>query len=270
MFARIAAGLVGLCLVLPVLIWGGPYGASGLIGLVLLISLDEYVRMAVPDSLTRGRALLLPLGLGVMMLIALGPAGAVLPALGLCFVVVTTVAMLSNPDVPAAAREAGLLGFGLLWVPPMLGMLAQIRQSPEGLALVFLLLACTWLGDTGAYFAGRAFGKTPLLPRISPKKTVEGFLGGVVLSVAGGAVVKVVGGLSFGWVEVLLLAAALDLAGVVGDLVQSMFKRWFGVKDSGTIMPGHGGLLDRIDSLLFSAPLLAAWLFLRAWAFEAG
>jgi phosphatidate cytidylyltransferase len=129
---------------------------------------------------------------------------------------------------------------------------------------MFLLFASTWLGDTGAYFAGRSFGRTPFFPRISPSKTVEGFLGGVALAVVGGAVVHVVGRPDLPILATLFLAFVLDLAGVAGDLAESMLKRAFGVKDSGWIMPGHGGILDRIDSLLFTAPVLWAVVELRS------
>jgi phosphatidate cytidylyltransferase len=171
------------------------------------------------------------------------------------------VPMFREEDVARAADRAIRYGFGLVYVPVLMAPLALIRGEEHGLALIFLVLASTWLGDTGAYFAGRFFGKTPLFPRVSPKKTVEGVVGGLVLSMIGACVVKYVGDLPFSWVGVAVLGGVLDLAGVVGDLAESMLKRAFGVKDSGWIMPGHGGILDRIDSLLFSAPLL--WLVLQ-------
>ena len=106
---------------------------------------------------------------------------------------------------------------------------------------------------------GRAFGKHKLFERISPKKTWEGAIGGLVFSVAFGGLVKFLALPEVPWVHALVVAALIDIAGVLGDLVESMFKRSFGVKDSGRIMPGHGGILDRIDSLLFSAPV--AWAY---------
>lgn len=121
----------------------------------------------------------------------------------------------------------------------------------------------TWLGDTGAYFAGRFAGKTPLFPRVSPKKTREGVVGGVFASVIGACIVKQVGGVDIGWGPLVALAVVLDLAGVVGDLAESLLKRAWGVKDSGWIMPGHGGILDRVDALLFTAPLLWGFVLLR-------
>lgn len=98
---------------------------------------------------------------------------------------------------------------------------------------------------------------------MSPNKTVEGAIGGLVASALGGFAFAQVGGLPFGVVEAILLTMVLDVAGVVGDLAESLLKRAWGVKDSGWIMPGHGGILDRVDSLLFTAPLLWLWLQLR-------
>ena len=148
---------------------------------------------------------------------------------------------------------------GLVYLPVLLGFIVWIRRFDDGVGWIFLLLAATWMGDTGAYFAGRAFGKHKLFERISPKKTWEGAIGGLVFSVAFGGLVKFLALPEVPWVHALVVAALIDIAGVLGDLVESMFKRSFGVKDSGRIMPGHGGILDRIDSLLFSAPV--AWAY---------
>ena len=172
--------------------------------------------------------------------------------------------MFARAQVEQGARDAVHLGFGYAYVPMMMAPLALLRQEPDGLGLIFFLLASTWLGDTGAYFAGRAFGKTPLFPRVSPKKTVEGVVGGLLLAVAGAGGFKWLLGVQLSWPVALGAAAVLDVAGVVGDLSESMLKRAFGVKDSGTIMPGHGGILDRIDSLLFTAPLL--WVIVEGRA----
>ena len=117
-----------------------------------------------------------------------------------------------------------------------------------------------------AYFAGRAFGRRKLYPLVSPKKTWEGFFGGLAGSVIGLLIVRLVG-LSWQWTDLtpfdcVVLGVVLGSAAVAGDLSESLMKRAYGVKDSGWIMPGHGGLLDRIDSVLFVAPLLVGYLHL--------
>jgi phosphatidate cytidylyltransferase len=124
--------------------------------------------------------------------------------------------------------------------------------NPRGLAWFLVVLCTTWLCDTGQYLAGRTLGKHPLSPRISPKKTVEGFLGGLVLAAGAGALAVSVFGLDVNPLYGAGLGAALAVVAIAGDLSESLFKRQAGVKDSGDFIPGHGGMLDRIDSLLFT------------------
>lgn len=259
---RLVAGLVGLLLVLPALIWGGLVGTSVVVALALLIGLDEYAGMAAPTRRGRARALLVVGGLAMHLAFAHFPDWT-LPAVALAILLAMSWPMFAEPEVGEAAEQTVRLGFGMVYVPVLLAPLVRIRADADGLGLVFLLLAVTWLGDTGAYFAGRFAGRTPLFPRVSPKKTVEGVVGGAALSLVGALVVQAIAGTRLSWVEVVVLAVVLDLAGVVGDLAESMLKRAWGVKDSGWIMPGHGGILDRVDSLLFSGPLLWTWLFIR-------
>lgn len=128
--------------------------------------------------------------------------------------------------------------------------------------MILYLLAATWLGDTGAFFAGRAFGKTKLLNASHRKRPWKAPSGAAALRGRRLCVCKV-GHLPFGVVECILLTMALDVAGIVGDLAESLIKRAWDVKDSGWIMPGHGGILDRVDSLMFTAPILWLWLQVR-------
>lgn len=161
----------------------------------------------------------------------------------------------------AASALAGLVTCttGAVYLGALGGMLAGLRTLPpaeEGPGRLLLLLVVLMATDTTAYFAGTTLGQRRLLPSVSPGKTVEGTLGGL----AGGAVAAVVAA-RLGLVEVpalhaLALGTGLALLGVLGDLFESLLKRWAGVKDSGRVFPGHGGMLDRLDSLLFGAPLL--------------
>jgi phosphatidate cytidylyltransferase len=131
------------------------------------------------------------------------------------------------------------------------------RDAPHGRAWVLLAIALTFSNDTGAYFAGKALGHHKLYPAVSPSKTVEGGIGGML---AGLLVMFVVRATLVPWLTVrdcLLAALPAGVIGPIGDLVESLIKRAFGVKDSGKLIPGHGGILDRIDALLF----VAAWLF---------
>lgn len=169
-------------------------------------------------------------------------------------------------------RKPGPLALGvagqLLW-PPAILALVMLRDQPFGAEKLFYAVALVWAADTGAYFAGRAFGRAKLAPRVSPGKTRAGALGGLaaalVWSLLGGVFAFKLGGqpLLLGFCVLGVLAAALS---IVGDLGMSMFKRLSGVKDSGSLLPGHGGILDRVDSLFASTPLLMLGLLvLQLW-----
>lgn len=139
-----------------------------------------------------------------------------------------------------------------------LGCVALLRADPHGIGWVCLALASTWLGDTGAYAVGRLVGRTPMAPKLSPKKTVEGAIGGAGVAMIAAAVVAwlLVPGL-LPW-QAALLGGLANGVGQVGDLFESAIKRRAGAKDSGTAIYGYGGALDKTDSLLFAAPLLLA------------
>jgi phosphatidate cytidylyltransferase len=144
--------------------------------------------------------------------------------------------------------------FGALYIGVGLGHFLLIRNLAEGDLLVIFVILVTWAADTAAYYTGKTMGRRPLAPRLSPKKTVEGFVGGLLCAVF-------VAGLSHFWffpfltlVECVIIGVLLTGLGLLGDLAESYFKRSSGVKDSGTLIPGHGGVLDRLDSLLFTGP----------------
>ncbi|MEK9970950.1 MAG: phosphatidate cytidylyltransferase [Ferrovibrio sp.] len=148
---------------------------------------------------------------------------------------------------------------GLVYVILPCAALIWLRQTPDiGRHVVFWLFCAVWATDTGAYFAGRTIGGPKLIPRISPNKTWAGLLGGMVSAgIAGGLVASINPAM-----PALTLAALAALVAVVaqaGDFTESAVKRYFGAKDSSQLIPGHGGVLDRLDGLLFAAPFIAAW-----------
>lgn len=143
--------------------------------------------------------------------------------------------------------------FGILYVSWFFSFLIKIRYLEGGLGYLGALLLITKGGDIGAYLIGSQWGRRPLLPRISPKKTIEGALGGLVFSVLGGLIFKPA--LPFGYGPLIAISAGLGILGQLGDLSESLLKRDCQVKDSGDIFPAMGGFLDAIDSLLFTAPV---------------
>lgn len=157
-------------------------------------------------------------------------------------------------------RAPALAAFAGLWalVPTWLALAHLYMQGGRGRELIAFVLLLAWAADIGAYFAGRRFGRVRLAPVVSPNKTWEGVIGGLVAGLVVGLVARA--WFELPWLPFLSLCVAAVLISVVGDLLESMFKRQVGLKDSGSLLPGHGGVLDRIDSLTSSVPLLALGL----------
>lgn len=177
--------------------------------------------------------------------------------------VVLIFVLADHKELPATS--AAFAFFAAALVPRVFSILLLYRQygSPISYFLVFLSLGVAWLNDTFAYFTGCAFGKHKLCPEISPKKTVEGAIGGIVgdLVVCLGLTYafSVYTGVSINWLSFGIFLPFGAVAGILGDLCASIIKRQFGIKDYGNIMPGHGGVMDRFDSWIFVAPLLYIW-----------
>jgi phosphatidate cytidylyltransferase len=158
---------------------------------------------------------------------------------------------------------------GVLYVAALYYSVLILRQDALlGLVSIFFLFAVVWGADVGAYFAGRTLGGPKLAPRISPKKTWSGFVGGLITAALAGAAVLKVMGLSPKPAHIVL-ALVLGVASVLGDLFESGFKRHFGVKDSGSLIPGHGGFLDRLDGFVFAAIAAALFGLLRGGSQQA-
>ena len=158
-----------------------------------------------------------------------------------------------DPDfLDAASKQIQ----GTIYVPLLLSHAILLRGDPDGAAWIFFFLSLVFLGDIGAFYAGSYFGRTKLCPSVSPGKTVEGALGGILATIIIGILFRFffLPHLPFGYC--LLLFISVGIIGPVGDLFESMLKRKGDIKDSGSIMPGHGGLLDRIDAVLFAAPVV--------------
>lgn len=169
--------------------------------------------------------------------------------------VAVVVAMLISRSSPEhRVTDASVTLFGVLYIGLTLGSLVATRALPAGEWLVLFVALVTWAGDTGAYYTGSLWGTHLLAPRVSPKKTVEGLVGGLGLALITSLLARITFVPQLTWWDALLLGTLLTAAGLVGDLCESAMKRSVGVKDSGGLLPGHGGMLDRLDSLLFTAP----------------
>jgi len=151
-------------------------------------------------------------------------------------------------------KNATVTLFGVLYLGVTMSFLVTTRLLPHGEWLVFFLLLVTWIGDTGAYYAGTIWGRYQLAPRISPKKSVEGLAGGLIAAIVAAYLARWWFLPMLSAIDCAILAVLLTAVGLWGDLAESAMKRSVGAKDSGGVLPGHGGMLDRLDSLLFTAP----------------
>ena len=154
--------------------------------------------------------------------------------------------------------------FGVLYLGLTLSTLSMTRLLPLGEWLIFFLLLVTWASDTGAYLVGTLYGRHRLAPTISPKKTVEGLVGGLIGAIIVGYAARWWFLPALSGLDCLILATLLTITGLWGDLTESAMKRSVGMKDSGRILPGHGGMLDRLDSLLFTAPVFYYYVTLAS------
>jgi phosphatidate cytidylyltransferase len=261
--ANLARRVITALLVLPVLLagllLGPPLLGAAIVLVVLLLGLWEFFGLLQARGLSPYRVT------GVLVMVAIfaevvtrldwsGP-----PVWPMVAIVSLTALLLRVGDFAATVPAAALTLMGATYLGALGGTVAGLRLlEPQVLApwrLVFLL-ATVMASDTVAFFVGSALGKRKLAPAISPGKTVEGAVGGLLGGVGGALAVWAAGLPGVPAWHAALLGAAVAVMGMLGDLLESLLKRWAGVKDSGRIFPGHGGMLDRLDSVLFGAPVL--------------
>lgn len=277
---RIAVAAVGIPLAVAA-IYAGGWVLAALIGAVATLGSLEFYRMAAKRNAQPLMEIGALLAFSFVVVAALEPAGGpngfgLLIALALPVIATAAIwqrgvegqPLLSvSTTLTGAVYTGALLAFGIF-----LRHLPGHESAWHGTALVFAPVLLTWASDTFAYFVGRAWGTRKLIPRVSPGKTVEGAIGAVVGSVlvaaAYGMLLQQFTTYRPELVEMALFGLILSVVAQVGDLVESLFKRDSGVKDSGTLLPGHGGALDRFDSLFFTLPL--AYLFFRFWVGPGG
>ena len=252
-----ATAAVAIPLLLAVLFLGPPWLTVAVVAAAVLVGMGEYMEMMAARGLP-AEAVSGALGLAaVFTQVACGWPGFTLwPALGL-LAVASLLWQRGDFGQRVGAAAATLLGAaylgGLGGAMAGLALLAPWRDGPWRL---LLLLATVMMADSAAYFAGRALGRRKLAPAISPGKTWEGAWASLFGGVTGALTVKFFGLPALPAAHAVGLGLAVAVAGGAGDLCESLLKRWAGVKDSGRLFPGHGGMLDRLDGLLFGAPVL--------------
>jgi phosphatidate cytidylyltransferase len=269
---RLLTALVGIPIILGILFVGPPAVWFGLCAAAMLIATWEFLTMTHPDD-PAGRWLGMALSFGLFSALIATRFGAVHgPWLGAAFAALAPVTLLASLARPASIPTALPRNGALLMAPLYLGLpmaaLALVRThgTPmQGGGLCLLTMMFAWMGDTGGYFAGKGIGGPKLYPAVSPNKTWSGAVGGLAGSVLGSVVAHFTFLPALSLPQGVALAVAAGAFGQVGDLCESILKRSAGVKDSGALLPGHGGILDRIDALLFCgltmfAALQSGWL----------
>lgn len=262
---RVVTAFSVLPLVLFLVVRGGLYSAI-LMGAASAVCVGEYYwivfkRLGPPAWVGVALALTMPLWP------VLDPSRTgewALASVGTAFFFAWIYHLLAGPLPEAPTRSAHLLT-GLCYGALGLTALSSVRARPDGLQWVIAALVITWANDTAAYFAGRFLGRRKLYEAVSPNKTWEGFFGGVAGSVGGLFIARAGFFPALTVTDCVALGVLGAVAGPVGDLCESMLKRAYQVKDASKLIPGHGGLLDRIDALLFNAPLVFVYLKAAEW-----
>ncbi len=223
---------------------------------MLLVALLEFNRMGLGHSCRIEQWLAAVFGAGVIPLLLNAGAVALMPFYTFVFLLLAILFLFRFESLEQVHRQFGWLLFGLLYLPLLLGHLMPLRLLDHGRRWIFLTLLVIMACDTFAYFIGSAIGRRKLYPAVSPNKSLEGALGGLAGAVSGVFAAKLCFAPFVGWLDGLAVGLLLGTLGQLGDLFESLLKRACGVKDSGSIIPGHGGLLDRLDSLLFAFPVV--------------
>lgn len=250
---RIYTVLLGVPLIYAAIRYLPPPAFTALAVLAGGIALMEFYRMTLApphDKILGGIGLL---GFAVLT------GGAyrsevIVPILLVSLLVLLSVPLVMRIPLTQLITQAALALFGIVYLGLTLSYVVWIRLLPQGEWLIFGLLLLTWAADTGAYLVGTLCGRHPLAPRISPKKTMEGLAGGLFGAMMAAFLARWWFLPDWSSMDCVVVSALLTGAGLWGDLAESAIKRSAGVKDSGGVLPGHGGMLDRLDSLLFAAP----------------
>jgi len=242
--------------VLLLIILGPPSILQLMVLLATFLGLREYYNLVLPHSKRTERVAGIGLGLILSIIISSGAMRGIPLFLVIILLALSVLYMAISEDLSSVTSKMGMTFFGLFFIGFLLAYVSLIRKLPNGRLWVLFLIATVWAGDISALLIGSFFGKHKLYPKISPNKTFEG-LGGSILG-------SIIVALAYALVFLprlqkgicILLAIGIGILGQLGDFTESMLKRSAHVKDSGTLIPGHGGMLDRLDSFLFSAPFL--------------
>ena len=266
-FAREATSAVLAPFAIWAVGWSHPYVFDATIALIAALALYEFLVL----GRCKGYVLPVPLCIAVMLFIVAAfvfePISVELGVF-VALLIIPGWYVFSSSSLEDALPSSAIAVLATLYVGMLGGSLIRLHNDfASGWKLVLFLLMVVWLGDAGAYYVGKNLGKHKLSPRISPKKTVEGLAGGIAVAMIAAAIVHFTFFKELPLVHAMIAGSILSIAGVIGDLAESMWKRSAEVKDSGTLLPGHGGFLDRFDSIFFTAPILYTYWHVLTFGF---
>lgn len=254
---RVGTALLALPLLLAALFLGPPWLAVAVVAVALAVGLFEFLELLRARGL-RPMVLVSYLAATAFFFEVAWSSGAAVPLVPLVSLLLLGFALSRGADFESVSAAAATL-LGAVYLGGLGGTIAALRiiaPVGEGAWRIVLLLAIIFASDSLAFFVGHAIGRRRLAPKVSPGKSVEGALGGLLGGALGALAVRDLGLPDLPLVHTIALGIGVAALGIVGDLDESLLKRWAGVKDSGSLFPGHGGMLDRLDSLLFGAPVL--------------
>lgn len=252
MLKRIISALIGAPLLLLFIYLGGWYTAV-LVTVLTLLGLREF--LLIGEQMKIQPWFVVTYLFAVIWLLGIFINGAEWALALFVFWILIGLGRLALTYPKSSLAETNYNLLAVIYTVILLSHLYLLSQLPNGLKWTYLTILLVWATDIGAYLIGRQFGKHLLAPRISPKKTIEGSVGGMLFCILTALVVwRIVGGES--WIVYVALSIVIGVSAQIGDLYESALKRSAGVKDSGKLIPGHGGILDRFDSLIFALPLM--------------
>jgi phosphatidate cytidylyltransferase len=265
LYKRVISGLLFLPVFYLVAWKLPPVYFTALVLAAVAIGQYEFYRMAR----ARGSRPYLALGIVLGALLVIEFYHPLLPALGrffpvtACALLIMIARLFSALPIDSAIEDVAVTFLGVFYVAMLFAFQVGVRTGVDGKQWLVFLYFIIWASDIGAYSIGIPFGRHRLYEKVSPKKSIEGLAGALAASAGMALLCRVWFMPSMGIREAVMIALALAVVGTIGDLTESLFKRAAGVKDSGEIIPGHGGILDRMDSMLFAAPVLYYYLKMR-------
>ncbi len=260
MLKRILTALIIVPPFLLLIRFGPPYVVAILVSIAAIMGLYEFYQMTIPEQGAGVKIGAVALGAILCALSQWASPGVISLSLSAIIVIVFFGYALFSQKLSLLPSRIAITFLGIIYVPFLLSHIILINKLPEGIFWLLLLIATVWIGDTFALAFGSWIGRHKLSPRISPHKTIEGFLACFVGAIITVFICRALFRLEVGIADALMVAIGIAFFGQLGDLSESMIKRGAKVKDSGTMIPGHGGMLDRLDSFLFAAPFLYNFL----------